>query len=269
MNKRSITTALSVCVLLVLGAVIWNFWLANSPSVQVWITDWLKNPIGLTAIATVGAAIGTVGAVIVALFGIRYEQKKAQEDRLGARRQLEYEQMKAQEDRLEARRQLQVALHAANRPLLVPVPSASELEKGKLGTDILTGIFIIHNEGTGIATNVVGGCIYSDSFTIRRIASSIFKEEYKELILQEETVLDCQDEIKGYHLCSGKENTYRLVITYHDIYGRKHASIFDGYFDPGLKPPVAEWTFIAFLDDIPFDLDELIEKRKSSDETKS
>jgi hypothetical protein len=51
---------------------------------------------------------------------------------------------------------------------------------------------------------------------------------------------------------------WRLIITYHDIFSRKHASIFDWVWNEG-------WQKVAILDDIEYDLQDLRSKPLGTD----
>src|SRR6266702_5012491 len=96
-NKRIIIIALIVVIVLVVGFIIGLLaWMGRS---------WLGRPDGLTAIFTVFAGVGTVGAVIVALFDIGNERKRAQEDRVEAQRRFEESQKQTQDALEEGRRQ--------------------------------------------------------------------------------------------------------------------------------------------------------------------
>jgi hypothetical protein len=70
MNTRTIIILVVTLLIVVCKGVV-HYFFFSSPSGQAWEQDWIGNPIGLTAMATVGAAVGTVSAVIVALPGIQ------------------------------------------------------------------------------------------------------------------------------------------------------------------------------------------------------
>ncbi len=295
-------TLLTVIVLMVGFISGWLAWLGRS---------WLERPDGLTAIFTVFAGVGTVGAVVVALFGIRYERRKAQEDREEAQRRFEAEQARARDELrdererfekaqaesrrqfLESQRQTQEALeegriqfleaqHAAHRPLLVPIvqfpgnPSISMISD-EVNWNIPDKSFWLRNVGTGIAMNIWGVLVQPETMPLPNIQYAGFvgaplaptDNSLEVLFLRNRTILTRADKIGEYALCiprvspeeqidiqNGRGDKFiaRLILTYHDIFGRKHASIFD-FANRGV------WVNRAFISDIAHDIGEMDEVR--------
>ena len=328
MKKRARMVAQVVIGLLYISVIIlWYFWLAHIPAVQAWVHDWGGKPDGVTALATLGAAVGTIGAVLVALYVTRYERIKAREDREDAqkrfteeqtqaqkaldderqrfddaqaaaqerfkvereqfekaqeesRRQFLEAQKQAQEAQEEARRQFLEAQYAASHPLIVPiVPEAGFEQLSKLQAQFpWNAPFVdikIRNVGTGIATNVWGVVMPSEpmpnsafQFSHRYACPLSVNEEEVAYFTKGGTLFTCDDKIGQYTLCVPKErapeegfaNTndrrdrcvVRLTLTYADIFGRKHASIFD-YTLTNM------WVCVAFIPDIEHDLGEMDE----------
>lgn len=252
MKKGSIKIYLAACVLLVIGIILLRiFWIAIFPSVGAWIHDWLGNPIGLTAIATVGTAIGTIGAVMIALYGTRNERRKAQEDREEGRRQFLASQRQTQDALEEGRRQFLETQYAANKPLLV------------LEHDIGSSGFLIRNCGTGIAMNIMLSYWNHGEriLNIGSLVTAIPKKEFKAWsrnYFSKINNLTINDKIGEYTL--GVPRVYRYILTYIDIFGRKHASVFEEVTDLTLR--IQAFLFVAFLNDIPLDIRDLIETRE-------
>ena len=308
MKKRIITIALLTLIVLMAGIIIG--WLL-SPVGQTWGREWLRKPDGLTAIATVLAGTGTVGAVIVALFGIRYERKKAQEDRVESQKRFEDEQARAkevlndereqfekaqaesqrqflasqkqtQEALEEGRRQFLEAQYAACRPLLVPVaefPGNPGIGPflDEVNWNVDSKSIWLRNVGTGIATNIWGVLMQPETMPPPNIQYAGFvgspisptDHSLEVLFLRGRTKLTCEDTIDEHTLCvpkdlspkqdfeqnaRGDKYLARLTLTYHDIFGRKHASIFD-FTKRGV------WVNRAFVPNIKHDLGEMDEAK--------
>jgi flagellar basal body-associated protein FliL len=102
----------------------------------------------LVFVFVVGAAIATFCAVLVALFGMRNERIKAQEDRKDAQEKFLASQKQTQDALEEGRRQFLEAQYATNRPLLVPTSQPSP--------DASCSVIAIENVGSGVAINIWG-----------------------------------------------------------------------------------------------------------------
>jgi hypothetical protein len=275
----------------------------SSTSGQAWERDWIGNPIGLTAIATVGAAVGTVGAVLIAIYGTRFERRKAREEREETERRFTAEQQRAREvlederrrfqeaqeegrkqflasqkqtqDALEeGRRQFLENQYATNRPLLIPVPTEEVLPRGASPHSIDWSLQVKHiriqNVGTGVATNIWGVLMPPDPIPTShqyhaRLGTPLPPESYSSednfgTYFMKGSILDCNDQIGGHTLCVPKERIggegrgelirARLTLTCFDIFGRKHASIFDFTTE-------GKWVNVAFIHNIEHDLGEM------------
>ncbi len=130
---------------------------------------------------------------------------------------------------------------------------------------------------TGIATNVWGvlmppAPMPSSTYQYsHRLASPLsVGEEGPIYFTKGGTVFTCDDKIGSHTLCVPKERApedgfadttdrrdrcvVRLTLTYSDIFGRKHASIFD-YTLTNM------WVCVAFIPNIEYDLDEMDEAK--------
>lgn len=309
--KLLIVVSVVVIVVVGTGASIGIYRLLSSPPAHAWMHDWLGTPNGLTAVATLLAAIGTFVAVTIALFGLRGERIRAAEDRKEARQQFEQEQERARnalederrrfqeaqaesqrqfleaqeqarEDQEESRRQFLEAQYAADRPILVPLPRMRiPLDGGepeRIYWDDTRLPIEIRNVGPGIATNVWGVFmppqplpLSSHQYSLRLVAplSSGDTVGRWEQFSRGGTMFNCDDKVSGYSLCVPRElapeenfnqldrrdrRIARLTLTYHDIFGRKHASIFD-YTQIGI------WIEVAIIPNIEHDLGEMDEAK--------
>src|SRR5437667_8551832 len=146
----------------------------SSPSGQSWVHAWIGDPVGLTAIATFALTIATLGAVLIALYGIRDERIRAKEEREEAqtrfererndfraaqdetRRQFLASQQQTQDALGEGRRQFLEAQYATNRPLLVPLERHLDDIPTVIEWNGSVEFINIQNAGTGVATNIWG-----------------------------------------------------------------------------------------------------------------
>lgn len=214
----------------------------------------METPNGLTAIATILAAFATLCAVLVALFGMRYER------------------IRAQEDRKDAQAKFLEAQYATNRPLLIPLELYVHNTPGIIDWDAAQFIKI-HNGGTGIATNVWGVLMppasvlsISNQHHIQfwiplRPGVDSSEDIIGTLFTRGGTLFSCDDKIGEYTLCipeiqKGRgDRTARLTLTYSDIFGRRHASIFD-YTNTG------NWVQVDILTNIQQRLDEIDQAKR-------
>src|SRR5258708_23520914 len=238
MSKRAVNILVVVVIIGLIAGIIGYF---VSPAFQAWTQIWLGRPDGLAATAKTVAALATLFAVIVGLRGISIGRELAQD----AQRQ-------AQEALEEGRNQFLAAQYNDNRPLLVP--SAGDSNEQNYGepepivfdwnADIM---FVnIQNVGTGIATNIwltllppapapessyqyvsqLRLPVVSDSDPLKiylQHGISLFNENDR---LNEYSLFVPQERAAG-STARADRFIARLSITYHDIFGRKHASIFD------------------------------------------
>jgi hypothetical protein len=297
MNKRTLLIILGICVaLVVVGIVIeWNF-IASSEG-----HAWIGGSERLLATATLALAIvtftlfvATLGAVLIALYGIRDERRRAKEERDEAREQFrkEYQQAEdalederrrfreAQEEARkqflasqkqthaaleEGRRQFMETQYAAHLPLLMPHNWEPHGADGGLPMEVnwndVEQIITIRNAGTGIATNVWGVLLPPERMqTISFQYSTVLRsplvngDSAKKYFAKGGTAFSCGDKIGEYTLCLPLDRRdqciARLTLTCSDVYGRKHASIFD-YTTTG------DWVNIAFIPNIQHDLGEM------------
>jgi hypothetical protein len=324
MKKHTVIATLLPVFVLVVGVVIGYL---LTPSGQAWAHDWVANPVGLTATATVGAVIATFCAVLVALFGMRNERIKAQADRKEAQEQFLAEQRRAQEtlederrrfkeaqevererfkaervefekaqeegrrqflssqkqtqDALEeGRRQFLEAQYATNRPLLVPLARHLNDIPTEIEWDHSVQFINIQNGGTGVATNIWGvlmspiswSSIIPSQYHIRLPTPLLPGAKSSEdptdtMFKQGRTIFNSYEKIGEYSLGvpeerAAEENIFkrrdrciaRLTLTCSDIFGRKHASIFD-YTIWG------EWINVDFLPNIEHDLGDMNEAK--------
>lgn len=253
MSKRSVNILVGAVILVVVAGTIGYF---VSPNFQAWVQVWLARPDGLAATATTFAALATLLAVIVGLRGIQVGRELA---------------LKALE---EGHNQFLEAQYNASRPLVVPVsPDPSEqyeAEESVIVFDWNTTMFTtIQNVGTGIATNIWIALLppapmsESSSQYARRLGSPIAPggDPLKVYLHQDITLFKENDSINDYSLCVPPDRTAgsteradrfiaRMSITYQDIFGRKHASIFD-FSERGI------WVNVAILPNIAHDLGDM------------
>ncbi len=310
MNRRTIII-LVVALLIVVCMSIAGYFFFSSPSGQAWERDWIGNPIGLTAIATVGAAVGTVSAVVVALFVTGYERRKAREEREDAQNRFEAEQRRAREvlederrrfqeaqeegrrqflasqkqtqDALEeGRRQFLEAQYAAHRPLLVPLDRHLDDIPAVIEWNASVEFINIQNAGTGVANNIWGVFMPPVSWSTTvppqkhiHLATPLppgakSSEECTDTIFKwGGTIFNTYDKISEHTLGVPEERALnenfnhlekrdwciaRLTLTCSDVFGKKHASIFD-YTTMGV------WVNVAFISNIEHDLGEMNEAK--------
>ncbi|HLV97785.1 MAG TPA: hypothetical protein VKT82_03815 [Ktedonobacterales bacterium] len=259
MSKRSLNVLVGILILVLIVGIIAYF---VSAGFQGWVQTWLGNPVGLAASATTVAALATLLAVVVGLRGIYVGRKLAHEA---------FEQ--TEKAQAEGRQQFLEAQYNARRPLLVPAAAdlseVRELEE-PIAIEWNTSVFVtIRNVGTGIATNIrmvvlppapapedmypyvfrLGTPLPADSDPVKvylRPGAVQYRESERlhghSLYLPPERVADPADNADHF--------LARLCITYQDVFGRKHASIFD-LSDWGI------WVNVAFLTNIERDLAEI------------
>jgi hypothetical protein len=260
MSKRSLNILVGIVVLGLIAAIIAYI---ISPGFQDWVQTWLANPVGLAASATTVAALATLLAVIVGLRGIVVGRALAHEA---------FEQ--AERVRDEARQQFLETQYNTSRPLLVPaVPDLTEQYEAEepitFDWESDTSFVTIQNVGTGIATDIWIALLppaplpEGTSHYVSRLGSPLAAGSNPvRVYLRQETVLFREgNRLGAYALAvpSARDNDLseradrflaRLSITYHDIFGRKHASIFD-LNDRNL------WVNVAFLAAISHDLGDI------------
>jgi hypothetical protein len=263
MSKRSVNVLTGIIIIALVVAIISYF---LSPNFQGWVQVWLGRPDGLAASATTLAALATLFAVIVGLRGIHIGRELARDA---------FQQ--SEEAREESRRQFLEAQYDDHRPLLAPVPGGPAVDPGGPAEEQpivfdWNGDYMfvtIQNVGTGIATNVWLALLppaplpESSNQYASRLGSPVLPgaEPLKVYVLPDTTLFDANDSINGHHLCvpldrataaTERADSFiaRLTITCQDIFGRKHASIFD-ISNRGL------WVNVAFLSSIERDLGEI------------
>jgi hypothetical protein len=269
------------------GIGIKGYFFFSSPNGQALINKWIRDPVGLTAtataitaIATIGAAIGTIGAVIIAVNASRYERKEAQDDREVGQIRFQVSNAQTQQALEEGRKQFEETQHAAHRPILMPYnwePHGFVNPPMKINWNDAEQIITIKNAGTGIATNVWGVLlppeslpIISSQYSTRLRSPLVNDDEAKKHFTKGGTMFNCGDKIGIHTLCLPKERAAeenlnsldrsdrciaRLTLTCSDVYGKKHATIFD-YTITG------DWVGVAFIHDITYDLGEIDEAKR-------
>jgi len=228
--------------------------------ISIGIVVLVRDPVILPA-ATLGMAVATVWVAIVALISMYQGHKQATE-----------------------------ALYALSRPILVPKGQWLDETKGSPND---TADFEsaqaefwsarrheieVENVGTGAALNVWGALLppYERGTNLPHQ----FFVRWRAPIKQGETVraqfncggfiLHCGDKIGEHSLCVPREYAprrelrdltdrtpryrMRLTLTYSDVFGRRHASIFD-------YSTADTWSHVDFLKDIPQRLDEMDRER--------
>lgn len=255
MSKRSINILTTVVIVGLIAAIISYF---ASTGFQDWVATWLGNPVGLAASATTLAAIATLLAVVVGLRGIYIGRALAHEAFQQAEKAI-----------AEGHHQFLQAQYNASRPLVVPMaPDLSEQqESGEPITFDWTSDYTfvtIQNVGVGIASNIWIAMLPpapapdSSAQYVSRPGSPLPAASGAVKVYLNQGALFHERDSLGEHTLSippeGNSGTDRFVarlsITYHDIFGRKHASIFD-LSDRGL------WVQAAFLTHIKRDLGDL------------
>lgn len=258
MSKRSLNLLIAVVILALIASIISYF---ASAGFQAWVQIWLGNPTGFAATATAIAALATLLAVIVGISGIRIGRALAHEAYEQAEKSLEM-----------GRHQFLEAQYNASRPLIVP--TAPDLSEQYAAEEPITFVWnansfvTIQNVGTGIATNIWIAILPpapmpdSTSQYVSRLGSPLPAASGPvKVYLRQGDQFSESDSLKGYSLTvppdrvagpAGSADTFlaRLSTTYHDIFGRKHASIFD-LNDRGI------WVNVAFLPNIEHDLGEI------------
>lgn len=231
-----------------------------SSGFHAWVEVWLANPAGLAATATTLAAIATFFAVFVGLWGIQVGRKLAHQAYL-----------QAEAVRLEGQRQFLEMQYNASRPLLVP--STTDLSAQYVETEPLTfewesdtTFVTIQNVGTGLATNIWVTLLppmpelerNHQYVTQLGAPVPVQTEAFKIYLHRDVSSFEETDKIGEHTLYVPTERATRttdrsvsylarMTITYQDIFGRTHASIFD-LSDHGA------WTNVAFLAGIEQDL---------------
>lgn len=263
MSKRSLNVLLVVIILVLIAGII-GF--SVSVDFQEWVHTWLGDPAGLAATATTVAALATLLAVIVGLRGITIGRELAREA---------FEQ--AEQAREESRQQFLEALYNDSRPLVVPTaPDLTEQYEAEepitFDWNASTTFVTIQNVGAGVATNIwiailppasaEGGAQY-----VSRLGSPLAagSSPVKVYLGQGALLFRESDRLNEHSLSLPAEGSQgrgdhflaRLSITYQDIFGRKHASIFD-LSDRGL------WVNVAFVANVARDLGEINSGRASA-----
>jgi hypothetical protein len=259
MSKRSLNVLVGIVLV---GLIVGIFAYFISNPFQAWVQTWLGNPVGLAASATTVAALATLLAVVVGLRGIYVGRALAHEA---------FEQ--TEKAQAEGREQFLQAQYNASRPLLIP--AAGDLSEAREAEEPIpfewnTSLFVtIQNVGTGIATNIrmivlppapAPEEVYP---YVCRLSSPLpdRSDPVKVYLNPGATQYRESDRIQGYPLYPGPAQAAgsadrpdhflaRLCITYQDIFGRKHASIFD-------LSSWGIWVSVAFLTGIDRELAEL------------
>jgi hypothetical protein len=252
MSKRLLNLVVVVVILGLIVSIIAYF---TSASFQVWVQTWLGNPVGLAASATTIAALATLLAVIVGLRGIYVGRALAHEA---------FEQ--AEKAQAEGRRQFLEVQYNASRPLLVP--AAADLSEIRELEEPITfewnsEVFVtIQNVGAGVATNIrmlalPAAPAPEDIYAyVCRLGSPLPLNGglVKVYLRPDATRYHEGESLQGHALYLPAERAEhflaRLSITYQDIFGRKHASIFD-------LSHWGVWDHVAFLPYIKRDLAEI------------
>jgi hypothetical protein len=260
MSKRSLRVLAGIIILGLIVAIIGYI---VSPGFQDWVHTWLGDPAGLAATATAVAALATLLAVIVGLAGINIGRALARDA---------YEQTeKALE---EGRQQFLEAQYNASRPLLVPaVADLTEQYEAEepitFDWESSTSFVTIQNVGTGIATNIWIAMLPPAPLPdpthqyVSRLGLPLAPDAppVKVYVRQGASLFHESNRLNGHTLSVPPEHATgptergdrflaRLSITCQDIFGRKHASIFD-LNDRG------NWVSVAFLTNIQYDLGDI------------
>ena len=258
MSKRSLNLVVGVVLLGLIGSIIAYY---VSAGFQAWVQTWLGNPVGLAASATTLAAVATLLAVIVGLRGIYIGRALAHEA---------FEQ--TEKAQAEARQQFLEAQYNTSRPLLVP--AAADLSEARDLEEPMTfewnsEVFVtIQNVGTGLATNIrmlvqpPALALEDLSPYVCRLGSPLpaNSDPVKVYLHPGATRYSESERLGGHSLYLPPEQAAgpagstdhflaRLSITYQDIFGRKHASIFD-------LSAWGIWVNVAFLPTLERDLAE-------------
>lgn len=259
MSKRSLNLVVGVVILGLIVSIIVFF---VSAGFQEWVQTWLGNPVGLAASATTLAAVATLLAVIVGLRGIYVGRALAHEA---------FEQ--TEKAQAEGRQQFLEAQYNASRPLLVPAaadPSEVRALEEPMTFEWNTEVFVtIQNVGTGIATNIRMIALppaplpEDTSPYVCRLGTPLAANgDPVKVYFSPGTIRYSEsDRLMGHSLHLPPERATgpidssdhflaRLCITYQDIFGRKHASIFD-------LSAWSIWVHVAFLPNIERDLAEI------------
>ncbi len=218
------------------------------------------DPNWLAAIGQCVAAIGTIAAVIVALRIANKSGKQAQEQSS----QLQYGAMRPV-----------LVIHGDDASL--PRSSNNNLWMDWSASEIKLHMY---NAGNGPALNIASVIYGAESYVVGTLGSRVDDSQDIHWTCWDGNYLKAgEDSIQRYALGAStffegnkqirrhkfnapaqpsfslqpKEATYicRVVTTYHDIFGRKYASIFDYQFIP------QSWVFIALEEDIAEDLNDL------------
>jgi len=268
MRTRSFT--LLVAGVILLGLIVAVVCYIAFPGFQTWVQVWIARPDGLAATATTVAALATLFAVVVGLRGIIIGRDLAD----AAYRQAE----KAIKDN---RNQFLQAQFNASRPLIVPMAGdARESSESEEPIDFdWTADYrfvTIQNVGAGPATNIWltllppapppdDNARYSSRLGTPLVPGG---EPLRVYVQHGTSLFDETDRLQEYGLyvpteqatsASGRADRFiaRLCLSYQDIFGRKHASIFD-LSDRGV------WVNQAFLSGIELDLADLNAAKKPS-----
>ena len=222
-------------------------------------------------------ASASVAAVVVGIFAIIQAQIQARDALIESRSEAFANQKLAQGAINESRSHSLEILHTLNLPILAP-RTPLQLRNNDLNWDAQHYTVSIKNVGTGVALNIWGVLLppkktetvdLPSHYCLRAHApiSQADKDIDTFFLLEEkkdfsDVMLEKQDGTsEKYSLCppspdlasdSGKyAYVARLTITYTDVFGRKHASIYD-------HTNQHRWKFVVHLDDICNDLEDLV-----------
>ena len=212
------------------------------------------------------------------------DRRRFQEAQAESRRQFLVAQRQIREAYEEGRKQFLEVQYAQYRPLLVPLFADRGEPPITIDWSTEDKLMRVQNVGTGVATNIWGvfmpstrnGAIpqYSKHFPVPIYAGESLSSAvpYSQYFTRGGTIFDGDDKIDEHSLCVPEERApaqnsnhssrrdrciARLTLTYHDIFGRKHASIFDLTQSGG-------WVEIAMLPNITHDLGDLDEAKVRS-----
>lgn len=206
--------------------------------------DWLS---GASAISAAVAALAAVVIVFVTIFFNRKQVRVSQE------------QVKVSQEQTKLVLEAQYDQH---RPLLFPSGDPNKVT--------------LHNGGSGIALNVRGIFFSREPSSSKDTVVKYMHWLDEPLQTDESIVVEQQQHVMidgSYKI--GKQTLYapkaptqeeinrgialilmRLTLTYHDIFGRKHASTFD-------YTHLHKWICVEFQSDITQDIEELDRQAKS------
>lgn len=215
-------------------------------------------------------ALATFTAVIVGAIAIWYNRKQAKED-------WQHNRQLALEERQHQSRPIVVPVgelshHTPDGSVdwehlrqIVPPPPPGPPGTSVAGTEPITQTIMLQNMGEGVAFNV--HCILYGPHTVAADQyvswnnGPIQGKDHLQIVCGHGgMVLEAHDKVDGVHvLYDSSEPNYRiarLTITYHDLFDRKHVSIFD-YIHHFMPPREHRWMHVATKSGIEYDLEEL------------